>query len=69
MIKNAETGFTFNKDIRLDKPIIEYFQKEQYVEILGHRLDGTFESFKAFCEYIEAGDKRSIEAFLKKMGI
>ena len=38
---------------RIDKPIIEWFQDDGHVEILGQKIDGSFESFKAFAKYLK----------------
>ena len=46
-------GFRVDESVRLDKPIIEWFQDDGHVEILGQKIDGSFESFKAFTKYLK----------------
>lgn len=46
-------GFRVNESVRIDKPILEYFPKDEHMEILGQKIDGTYESFEAFAKYIK----------------
>lgn len=53
-IKQESDGFRIvESSVRLDKPILEYFPKDEHMEILGQRLDGTFKSMEAFNKYIK----------------
>lgn len=51
---NVYTGNT-------DEPVMFIPREGNYVEILGHRIDGDFKSFEGFCEYLNKIKQTEIE--------